>query len=310
MSTTHFGLANPRLHPTREAAGDATSSAAETAALAALELAAAGLAAGHVHNPSGAAVTFVQPIDRPYDGAGGEVVGITSPDGTRHFIAGALAAGGSTAITAGASAPSAPGSVAVTGWRPDVLEVGVLAPQVVADGVAHDAAVLATTAHTGDGFDVITITGAWDALPSSSVRYDWIRIDADPGAWWVQVDLTYPDVEMRELAPLRVELEPRPTWTITRPLATGEVASFEVGGRLDAFNNQAARGWARVGSLSLLAPETVYAAPAFLPVRLLPEGESVRAIAAPFRLARRTFRPGGALVSAVVSCYTILVEHG
>ena len=64
LSTTHFGLANPALHPDREAAGEAVTMAAETHAATALELALAerGVPPMTVANPTGHDVTFLMPV--------------------------------------------------------------------------------------------------------------------------------------------------------------------------------------------------------------------------------------------------------
>lgn len=301
LSTTHFGLANPDLHPTREATGDASTLEAEQRSRDALlhVLASSGLAPLTAHNPGDTEVTFVQPVTSatPLAASASAVRFLHSTDGTRQWMVGTLAPGESVALDSlDASLLADPEDWGV--WGPVLDGVTVTGPRLRVAGVDYGAVLTGETRVFGNGGEVITLTGEWEpghGGTGGTVRYDWIHHDADPDAWWVEVTVTYPTLDDEELrrwwddaVPLEVALAGRASWAVERPLITGEVAQYSIAEPLDALNSHAADGWVRLlgegdtAGLSLTNFQPLRAAPGFLPLRLSGDSAGLAVRAAPF----------------------------
>ena len=284
LSTTHFGLANPDLHPDREAAGEEATVMAEEQALLALDLAldeAAPLSTPAVFNLTQTDVTFLQPIATSYSSEDPEIRTLSSSDGSRSWLAGSIGAGDRVDLDRGDMVLES-GAVTFDGWGPNFADAIVLGPRIRVANTDYPATIDDVKRVAGNDGEVITVEGDWELGDGGSVRYDWIRFETDPDAWWVEVTLTYPTVEEDQVrwwddaVPLAIQLAPSSTWTVQRPLVTGEVASYTVAETLDALNNHAADGWINLISehretgFSITTFVELRAAPAFAPLRLIP----------------------------------------
>ncbi|MFH2010795.1 MAG: hypothetical protein ABI333_29610 [bacterium] len=353
LSTTHFGLANPRLHPDREATGDASTIEAETRATDALAqvLDASTLPPLSARNLSGSEVAFLQPIAGSFAGTGGELRTLHSFDGSRAWLAGSLALGQTAALTLG-DASLVDDPVPLGGWGPDLVDATPLGPMIRLAGVEYRAELGDEQRVTGNGGEVITILGDWQpghGGTGGSVRYDWIRFDADPDAWWVEVTVTFPtfgdeDVVLwwDDALPLELQLGAAGSWTVERPLITGEVARYTVAEAFDALNSHAADGWVNLlpdgaeAGLSITTFQPLRAAPGFLPLRSRAVGDTAyRLSAAPFsalwgelldhrpqstlgaglaeltsRLTGSQFHPTAPAWEGVTTCFLLRIQPG
>ncbi len=301
LSTTHFGLANPLLHPEREAAGETVSTLAETraaSALAAVLADATPLGSQVAVNIDVAPVTFLMPVDSAL--AGATIRTLSSADGAKHWLVGTVA-GDATQQLATTTPDMTAGTHPGEGWGPDATgdaalgAMEIAGPRIRLEGLDHRPAITDRQWVTASDGAVLTVLGDWNVGTGGSVRYDWIRFDEDPEAWWVEVTLTYPtiDTDQHELwadvAPLEILLPGADQWTVERPLVTGHVADYTVYGAYDALNYHAADGWVRLladnaadgVSVTTFAP--MRAAPAFLPIRMsLVEDDRTDARLTPF----------------------------
>ncbi len=285
LSTTHFGLANPALHPDREAAGEEITTLTEDAADEALAIAVgiAQLPPRSAHNVKSVPVTFVQPVSEPLASFGGAqpTRTVASTDGERMWLAGSLEAESADLLEQ--RAPNMQSShEPPSGWGPMIHGIEVSGPRLRVDSVDHQAEPTAWHTAVGERAVVHTVVGTWNVGLGGYARYDWLQIEEDDAAWWVDVTVVFPTLDesqaywLEETQPIAFGLGQSPGWSVARRLFTGEVAEYYVDTPMGALNAHAANGWAvlkRRGSArgaSVLTYAPLRSAPAFLPLRLQP----------------------------------------
>jgi hypothetical protein len=304
LSTTHFGLANPSLHIEREMAGEAVSNAAETqaaSALAAVIRQRQDIVGPLALNTEAAPVTVLMPVAITVEGGGAgpepALRTLESADGRRQWLAGALDADATAVLT-----PSSPVMIDAeapdAGWAPhptDLLPLEIAGPRLRVGGEDRRPEITHVARVIGEGGEVVTIEGRWSPTSSGLLRLDWIRLDADPGAWWVEATVNLPTLlgeELRwweEMSPLELLAPEAAAWEVERPLVTGEVARYDVTGPFDALNSHAADGWLRLlgdgaaSGPSIATHAPMRSAPAFAPIRFeLTDSGNLAARLAPF----------------------------
>jgi hypothetical protein len=166
-------------------------------------------------------------------------------------------------------------------WSPEIESLTIAGARIRVDGVDYPATVNQRQAASSPQGESLSYTGSWSIGSGGQVRYDWIRFDQDPQAWWVEVTVSFPTLDAEQLewfeeaVPIQINLPPGKSWSVTRPLATSEVASYEVTRPYDALNSHAANGWlllqtqGATSGVSITTQAMMRSAPAFMPLRFV-----------------------------------------